>query len=160
TSAGIGARDQYWPSACLCWRRGLSITSAIRSACRGARSRRHSVSLAADGAPGRTFLILLQGAPAWSAAAFLARRAPPGSIETLIAPTPGISFLAAKGREAADLDVWWGRMATAPGRTVVVAAHEDDLPRWIPGLDADFVIAVPDESAAALYEHLSNGKTT
>ena len=114
------------------------------------------MSLAADGTPRRTFLILLEEPHAWSAAASLARQAPAGSIETLIAPIPGVRFLAAKGREAADLDAWWGRMATAPGRTVVVAAHEDDLPRWIPGLDADFVIAVPDEAAAALYQHLSN----
>jgi len=116
--------------------------------------------LAADGTPGRTFLILLEEPHAWSAAASLARQAPPGTIETLIAPIPGIRFLAAKGREAADLDAWWSRMATAPGRTVVVAAHEDGLPLWIPGLDADFVIAVPDESTAALYEHLSNVKAT
>ena len=118
------------------------------------------MSLAADGTPRRTFLILLEEPHAWSAAASLALQAPAGSIETLIAPIPGVRFLAAKGREAADLDAWWGRMATAPGRTVVVAAHEDDLPRWIPGLDADFVIAVPDEATAALYQHLSNVRSS
>ena len=118
------------------------------------------MSLAADGTPRRTFLILLEEPHAWSAAASLARQAPPGSIETLIAPIPGVRFLAAKGPEAAELDAWWSRMATAPGRTVVVAAHEDDLSRWIPGLDADFVIAVPDEAAIAVYHHLSNVRAT
>lgn len=118
------------------------------------------MSLAADGTSRRTFLILLEEPHAWSAAASLARQAPPGSIETLIAPIPGVRFLAAKGPEAAELDAWWGRMATAPGRTVVVAAHEDDLSRWIPGLDADFVIAVPDEAATAVYRHLSNVRAT
>lgn len=118
------------------------------------------MSLGADGAARRTFLVLLDEPHAWVAAATLAREAPPGSVETLIAPVPGVRFLAARGREAAGLDEWWERMATAPGRPVVVAAHEDDLPRWIPGLDADFVLAVPDEAALAHYQHLPNVHAT
>ena len=118
------------------------------------------MSSGADGAARRTFLVLLDEPHAWVAAATLAREAPPGSVETLIAPIPGVRFLAARGREAAGLDDWWGRMATAPGRPVVVVAHEDDLPRWIPGLDADFVVAVPDEAALAHYQHLPNVHAT
>src|SRR5262249_16674091 len=34
------------------------------------------------------------------------------------------------------------------------------LSGWIPGLDADFVIAVPDEAAIAAYQHLSNVRAT
>jgi MinD-like ATPase involved in chromosome partitioning or flagellar assembly len=104
-------------------------------------------------------LILLEEPHAWVAAASLARLAG-DSVETLIAPVPGVAFLSARGREAADLNEWWMRMATAPGRPVVVAAHEEDLPRWIPGLDADFVVAVPEERALAAYAHLPNVRTT
>lgn len=118
------------------------------------------MSSGADGAARRTFLVLLDEPHAWVAAATLAREAPPGSVETLIAPIPGVRFLAARGREAASLDEWWERMASAPGRPVVVIAHEDDLPRWIPGLDADFVVAVPEEAALAHYQHLQNVHAT
>jgi MinD-like ATPase involved in chromosome partitioning or flagellar assembly len=112
--------------------------------------------LAADAAGRRTFLILLEEPHAWVAAATLARISRPGTVEALIAPVPGVAFLSATGRDAAGLDAWWDRMATAPGRPVVLAAHEDDLPRWIPGLDADFVVAVPDVDTLRVYEHLPN----
>ncbi|HXM53891.1 MAG TPA: hypothetical protein VOB72_00765, partial [Candidatus Dormibacteraeota bacterium] len=104
----------------------------------------------------RTFLILLEEPHAWVAAATLARQSPPGTVEALIAPVPGVAFLSARGEDAADLDTWWDRMATAPGRPVVLAAHEDDLPGWIPGLDADFVVAVPDDATLNTYGHLPN----
>jgi MinD-like ATPase involved in chromosome partitioning or flagellar assembly len=107
--------------------------------------------------PGRrTFLILLEEPHAWVAAATLARQSQQGMVEALIAPVPGVAFLSATGRDAAELDAWWDRMATAAGRPVVLAAHEDELPSWIPGLDADFVVAVPDEAALAVYGHLPN----
>jgi len=112
--------------------------------------------LAADSARRRTFLILLEEPHAWVAAATLARQSPPGTVETLISPVPGAAFLSATGRQAAELDEWWDRMATATGRPVVLAAHEDDLPGWIPGLDADFIVAVPDEAGLNIYGHLSN----
>jgi len=111
--------------------------------------------LAAD-AGRRTFLILLPEPHAWVAAATLARQAPSGTVEALISPVPGVAFLAAGGVDASELDAWWERMATAIGRPVVLAAHEDDLPRWIPGLDADFVVAVPDEDTLGVYRHLPN----
>jgi len=114
------------------------------------------VSSGADAQHRRSYLILLEEPHAWLAAATLARQAPPGSIETLISPVPGVAFLAATGQDAAELDAWWSRMATIPGRAVVVAAHEDELPGWIPGLDADFVIAVPDDATVAAYQHLPN----
>ena len=104
----------------------------------------------------RIFLILLEEPHAWVAAATIARQAPPGSVETLISPVPGVGFMAAQGREAAELDEWWRRMAVVPGRPVVITAHEDELAKWIPGLDADFVIAVPDEETLDLYRHLPN----
>jgi MinD-like ATPase involved in chromosome partitioning or flagellar assembly len=103
-----------------------------------------------------TYLILLEEPHAWVAAATLARQSEPGTVETLIAPVPGVAFLSARDAEGAELDEWWHRMATAPGRPVVVAAHEDDLPRWIPGLDADFLVAVPDEQTLNLYRQLPN----
>jgi MinD-like ATPase involved in chromosome partitioning or flagellar assembly len=118
------------------------------------------VSSAADAQLRRTVLILLEEPHAWLAAATLARKAPQGSIETLISPVPGVGFLAATGQEAVDLDAWWSRMATTPGRAVVIAAHEDDLLRWIPGADADFVVAVPDEATLAAYQHLPNVQAT
>jgi MinD-like ATPase involved in chromosome partitioning or flagellar assembly len=112
--------------------------------------------LAADPSRRRTYLILLEEPHAWVAAAALARQSSPGTVETLIAPVPGAAFLSATGRQAAELDEWWDRMATATGRPVVLAAHEDDLPGWIPGLDADFVVAVPDEATLHAYGHLPN----
>ncbi len=104
----------------------------------------------------RIFLILLEEPHAWVAAATIARQAPPGSVEALISPVPGVGFMAAQGREAAELDEWWRRMAVVPGQPVVITAHEDELAKWIPGLDADFVIAVPDEETLDLYRHLPN----
>jgi MinD-like ATPase involved in chromosome partitioning or flagellar assembly len=101
-------------------------------------------------------LILLEEPHAWVAAATLARLGGPSAVETLIAPVPGLAFLSARGREGEELNEWWERMATAPGRPIVITAHEDDLPRWVPGLDADFVIAVPDEGTLNLYSHLPN----
>ena len=118
------------------------------------------MSSAVDAQIRRTVLILLEEPHAWLAAATLARKAPQGSIETLISPVPGVGFLAATGQEAVDLDAWWSRMATTPGRAVVIAAHEDDLLRWIPGADADFVVAVPDEATLAAYQHLPNVQAT
>jgi len=112
--------------------------------------------LAAEPSRRRTFLILLEEPHAWVAAATLARQSQPGTVEALIAPVPGAAFLSATGRQAAELDEWWERMATATGRPVVLAAHEDDLPGWIPGLDADFVVAVPDTASLNTYGHLSN----
>lgn len=112
--------------------------------------------MTANGAPQRTILILLDEPHAWVAAATLARQAPPGAVETLIAPVPGVRFLSAQGRQGSELDAWWQRMATAPGRPVVLAAHEDDLPQWIPGLDADFIIAVPDDETLGVYRSLAN----
>jgi MinD-like ATPase involved in chromosome partitioning or flagellar assembly len=112
--------------------------------------------LAVDAATRRTYLILLDEPHAWVAAAALARSASPRAVEALIAPLPGVRFLAARGGEASELDEWWSRMATAPGRAVVLAAHEDDLPAWIPGLDADFVVAVPDDAALGVYRTLPN----
>lgn len=112
--------------------------------------------MATDRPQRRTYLILLEEPHAWVAAATLARQAEPGTVETLIAPVPGVAFLAAREGEGAELDEWWHRMATAPGRPVVVAAHEDDLPRWIPGLDADFLVAVPEEETLNAYRHLPN----
>jgi len=112
--------------------------------------------LTASGTPRRTVLILLEEPHAWVAAATLARLGGPSAVETLIAPVPGLAFLSARGREGDELNEWWERMATAPGRPIVITAHEDDLPRWVPGLDADFVVAVPDEGTLKLYSHLPN----
>ncbi len=112
--------------------------------------------MAASGTPRRTVLILLEEPHAWVAAATLARLAGPSMVETLIAPVPGLAFLTARGREGDELNEWWERMATAPGRPIVITVHEDDLPRWVPGLDADFVVAVPDETTLGLYSHLPN----
>jgi MinD-like ATPase involved in chromosome partitioning or flagellar assembly len=116
--------------------------------------------LAASGAQQRTFLILLEEPHAWVAAAALARLAPPGTVEALVAPVAGTAFLSAQGRAGAELDDWWQRTATSPGRPVVLAAHEGELPRWIPGLDADFIVAVPDEETLAIYRHLPNVTAT
>ena len=99
--------------------------------------------MATSGAFRRTYLILLEEPHAWVAAATLARQAEPGTVETLIAPVPGVAFLSARGDDGAELDEWWQRMATASGRPVVVAAHEDDLPRWIPGIGAIKVSMLP-----------------
>src|SRR2546429_3105354 len=124
--------------------------------CPAVPCRRHRASLAGSSASRRNFLILLDEPHAWVAAAALTRLAPPGMVEALVAPVPGVAFLSAQGRAGSELDDWWQRTATAPGRPVVLAAHESDLPRWIPGLDADFVVAVPDDEALATYGPMPN----
>jgi MinD-like ATPase involved in chromosome partitioning or flagellar assembly len=115
--------------------------------------------LAASAPHQRNFLILLGEPHAWVAAATLTRYSP-ATVSALVAPVPGIAFLSAQGRAGSELDDWWHRTATAPGRPVVIAAHEDGLPRWIPGLDADFVVAVPDDEALTTYRHLPNVTAT
>lgn len=74
----------------------------------------------------------------------------PGS-SVLRPPTTGLAFFTCGGDEARRLDAWWAESGIADTRPVIVAAHEDDLAAWLPGLDADLVVAVPSEDARAEY---------
>ena len=102
-------------------------------------------------APGRTFLVLLEGADGPAAAAAIERLAPWEAVEVLVPPVTGLAFLSASGSTAAELDAWWERTSRARARPVVLVAHDEELPRWLPKLDADFVVAVPEPAKRALY---------
>jgi cellulose biosynthesis protein BcsQ len=112
--------------------------------------------LAADGSPARSLLLLLDDRRAADALRVIEQSSRPGAVETLLPPTRGVGFFTAAGDEGAELDAWWQGVAATAGRPVVLAVHEDDLPGWIPGLDADFVVAVPDAETVSLYGHLEN----
>jgi MinD-like ATPase involved in chromosome partitioning or flagellar assembly len=110
--------------------------------------------LAADAT--RRILLLLDDRHAGAAARAIEQTAQPGAVETLLPPVRGVAFFTASGDMAVELDAWWRSVAATTGRPLVLAAHEEELPRWIPGLDADFVVAVPDGAALALYGDLEN----
>ena len=112
--------------------------------------------MAADGGPPRMILLLLDDRHAEDAARAIERSSRPGTVETLLPPVRGVGFFTAAGEADARLDAWWREEAATAGRPVVLAAHEEELPGWIPGLDADFVVAVPDAGTIALYGHLEN----
>jgi MinD-like ATPase involved in chromosome partitioning or flagellar assembly len=101
----------------------------------------------------RTILVLIEGSQAWAAVAAL-QRASPGSVEFLIPPVRGPRFLAASGAAAAELDAWWQASGGAGRRPVVLLSHEDGLPELLSGLDAEFLVAVPDQRTLGSYAGL------
>jgi MinD-like ATPase involved in chromosome partitioning or flagellar assembly len=110
--------------------------------------------LGADQTPRRSFLVLLEGADGRAAAAAIERLTPREAVEVLMPPVAGIDFLSASGSTASELDAWWERMSRARARPVVLVAHSEELPGWLPELDADFVVAVPEHAQLALYAGL------
>ncbi|MBJ7614285.1 MAG: hypothetical protein JF924_18410 [Candidatus Dormibacteraeota bacterium] len=111
--------------------------------------------MAAEQVPERTFLVLLEGAQGRAAAAAIRRLASGAAVEVLVPPVTGLGFLNASGPAAAELDAWWERSSRARGRPVVLVAHDEELPRWLPNLDADFVVAVPAGAELSAYSGLA-----
>ena len=112
--------------------------------------------MVADAASPRRILILLADPHAAVAVRAIEQSSQPGATETLVSPVRGVDFFEVRGARGAELDAWWAQLAATTDRPVVLAAHEEELADWIPGLDADFVVAVPDADTAALYDHLEN----
>jgi MinD-like ATPase involved in chromosome partitioning or flagellar assembly len=110
--------------------------------------------LAASDQIPRTILVLTEGSQASAAGAALQRAAPPGSIEFLVPPLRGSRFLTATGSAAAELDAWWQASGRAGRRPVVLLSHEDGLPELLSGLDAEFLVAVPDQQTLGSYAGL------
>lgn len=103
----------------------------------------------------RTFLVLLEGEDGRRVAASLERLASGDSVEVLLPPVRGLAFLSASGAQADELDAWWEGASRGRGRPVVLVAHHDELPRLLPELDADFVVATPEPGAQARYRGLA-----
>jgi MinD-like ATPase involved in chromosome partitioning or flagellar assembly len=114
------------------------------------------VSSPAEGGPARRILLLLDDAQAAAAVRVIEQTSRPGAVETLLPPRRGVDFFTATGEEGAELDAWWQEVAATVGRPVVLAMHEEELPAWVPGLDADFVVAVPDAETVTAYDALQN----
>lgn len=100
-------------------------------------------------------MVLLDGRSARSAAAVLEEEP---AVRALIPPIGGLAFFTARGEAAAELDRWWHGAAVGD-HPVVLTAHDDELALWIPGLDADFVVALPQPEAVAAYAGLANVRT-
>ena len=102
-----------------------------------------------DGRWDRLFVVLVPGVQGETTADGL-RAGVPGS-SVVRPPTTGLAFFTCGGDETPRPDAWWAESGIADTRPVIVAAHEDDLAAWLPGLDADLVVAVPSEEARAEY---------
>jgi cellulose biosynthesis protein BcsQ len=103
----------------------------------------------------RTILVLLEGSDGSAAAEVIQRLAPDEGVEVLLPPLRGLAFLTASGAAAAELDAWWQRSSRTPARPTVIVAHAEGLPRLLSGLDADFVVAVPERWQLQLYSALA-----
>lgn len=77
-------------------------------------------------------------------------------VHVVTAPVAGIRFLSASGGEAERLNGWWERHVPADSLPVAVMLHEPGLERYLPGLDAEFVIGAANETDAARYAGLDN----
>lgn len=104
----------------------------------------------------RQFLLLLEPADAELAAEAIHAHSRPGSVDVLRPPVTGVAFFAAAGDDAVRVDEWWLSIPAGAGRAVVLIAHEPGLPQWLPGLDADLFVAVPDDDAARLYAGMTH----
>ena len=105
------------------------------------------------GGPSRPLVVLLRG-PHGVVAAEVLRRGLPGHEHVVLqSPVAGVDFFTSSGEQAVALDRWWAEQVGAR-RPIVLAATEPGLPEWLHGLDADFLIAVPDEAGAAAYAGL------
>ena len=103
-----------------------------------------------------TVLVLIEGSQASAAVALLERAAAPGSIDVLVPRLRGSEFLAASGPAAAELDAWWQASGGAGRRPVVLLSHREGLPELLRGLDAEFLVAVPEQRALGLYAGLED----
>lgn len=109
----------------------------------------------ADQGGRRPLLLLLEEGQAASAVRALGEIGAGAAVELLEPPIRGVGFFAAEGDDGARLDAWWESVGSS-ARPLVLVAHEEGLPHWIPGLDADFLVAVHDPQARALYRGLDN----
>jgi MinD-like ATPase involved in chromosome partitioning or flagellar assembly len=98
--------------------------------------------------------VLLEGADGPAAATAIRRLTTAASAEVLVPPVTGMAFLSASGAAAEELDAWWERSSKAHGRPVVLVAHDEGLPGWLPELDAEFIVAVREASHLELYAGL------
>jgi len=69
----------------------------------------------------------------------------------LAAPVRGIGFFAAHGELARALDAWWQAHVPPGARPVVLVMDEPGLEQHLSGLDAELLVAVPDEEAWQRY---------
>lgn len=108
----------------------------------------------------RVILVLLRGDSARAAMEILSEGGGPGD-RAIVPPVAGATFLAlaAEPGRCEELERWWQGLGLGPTRPVVLVAHEPGLPAWIRGLDADFLVAVPDTSTQAAYAGLANVRT-
>lgn len=116
------------------------------------------IANAAPPSPPSVFLVLLEEAAGRAMAESLSLLAPAGAVRTLLPPLTGAAFLADASKGGAVVDRWWEDARPGPCRPVVVVAHEENLPGTLRGLDADFVVAVPDAATGARYTDLPNAR--
>jgi MinD-like ATPase involved in chromosome partitioning or flagellar assembly len=102
----------------------------------------------------RPFVILLRGPHAVVAADALRRGLPENEGLVLeLPPLSGVDFFTCSGKDAEDLDKWWGRHVGSR-RPVVLAMDEPGLADFLGVVDADFVVGAGDPAAQAAYAGL------
>lgn len=83
------------------------------------------------------------------------RPTPSAPVTILVAPVRQLAFFAHSSPQAAELDIWWAREVEPGSLPVILMLHEDGLPQWLAGTDAEYWIGAP-AALHPLYVGLSN----
>lgn len=82
-----------------------------------------------------------------------------GWVRCLRPPVTGLGFLSARDEAAEVLDHWWRDNVPGDGIPVLLMLHEPELETWVPGMDAELVVGVPDGTEQQLYARFENVRT-
>ena len=106
------------------------------------------------GGPRTAFVLLLGGGHVRAAAQVL--RAEAASASVLEPPVTGVRFFTAQGEEGRALDEWYAKTDLGDAPPHLLLWHDPELVDWVPGTDAQFWVAVPDQGVADSYREHSN----
>jgi hypothetical protein len=72
-----------------------------------------------------------------------------------VPPVRGLAFFADADRQA-KLDRWWAHAIPKGSQPVYLLVHQEGVEEWLPGLDGQFIVGVPDRDVAVRYAALGN----